>query len=159
MARSDAATPEEYLAGLPPERREALSAVRDVIRRNLPDGFEEGMQFGMIGYFVPLDRFPNTYNGQPLGLAGLASQKRHMALYLNNVYGDPATERRFRERYAATGKKLNMGKSCVRFTRLDALPLEVIGQTIAETDVDMYLERYQEVRGSSRQTRAAGSSG
>jgi hypothetical protein len=130
-----------------------------VIRRNLPPGFEEGMQFGMIGYYVPLDRFPDTYNGQPLGLAALANQKNHMALYLNNVYGDPETERRFRERYAASGKKLDMGKSCVRFTRLDALPLDVIGQTIAETDVDSFLERYQAVRGSSRRTRTAGTSG
>jgi hypothetical protein len=157
MVNTDAATPEDYLASLPPGRREALAAVRDVIRQNLPKGFEEGMQFGMIGYYVPLDRFPDTYNGQPLGLAALASQKNHMALYLNNVYGDPETERRFRERYAASGKKLNMGKSCVRFTRLDALPLEVIGRTIAETDLDAFLERYQAVRGSSRKVPAAGS--
>jgi hypothetical protein len=154
MVTSDAATPEEYLASLPPDRREAISAVRDVIRRNLPDGFEEGMQFGMIGYYVPLERFPDTYNGKPLGLAALASQKNHMALYLNNVYGDPKTERRFRERYAASGKKLDMGKSCVRFTRLDALPLDVIGRTIADTDVDSFLARYKEARGSSRRTRA-----
>jgi hypothetical protein len=158
MATSDAATPEEYLASLPPGRREAIAAVRDVILRNLPPGFEEGMQFGMIGYYVPLGRFPDTYNGQPLGLAALANQKNHMALYLNNVYGDPETERRFRERYAASGKHLDMGKSCVRFTRLDALPLDVIGRTIAETDVDSFLERYQAVRGSSRKARTAASS-
>jgi hypothetical protein len=157
MATSDAATPDEYVAGLPPERREAISAVRDVIRRNLPQGFAEGMQFGMIGYYVPLERFGDTYNGQPLGLAALANQTNHMALYLNNVYGDPATERRFRERFAASGKKLDMGKSCVRFTKLDALPLVVIGQTIAETDLESFLERYQAV-GSSRKTRAASSS-
>lgn len=157
MARSDAATPEEYLASLPPDRREAISAVRDVIRRNLSDGFEEGMQFGMIGYYVPLERFGDTYNGQPLGLAALASQKHHMALYLNNVYGDPEIEHRFRERYAASGKKFDMGKACVRFTRLDALPLDVIGRTIAETDVDSFLARYREARGSSRTTRAASS--
>lgn len=154
MARSDATTPDEYIASLAPDRRAAISAVRDVIRRNLPAGFEEGMLFRMIGYYVPLDRFPNTYNGQPLGLAALASQKNHMAIYLNNVYGDPATERRFRERYAASGKKLDMGKSCVRFTKLDALPLDVIGRTIAETDLDAFLARYEQARGSSRATRA-----
>jgi Domain of unknown function (DU1801) len=157
MVTSDAATPGEYVASLPPGRREAIAAVRDVIRRNLPDGFEEGMQFGMIGYYVQLERFPDTYNGQPLGLAALASQKNHMALYLNDVYSDPASERRFRERYAASGKKLDMGKSCVRFTRLDALPLDVIGKTIAEADVDSFLEHYREARGSSRKTRAAAS--
>jgi hypothetical protein len=157
MVTSDAATPDEYVASLPPGRREAIAAVRDVIRRNLPDGFEEGMQFGMIGYYVPLERFPDTYNGQPLGLAALASQKNHMALYLNDVYSDPASERRFRERYAASGKKLDMGKSCVRFTKLEALPLDVIGKTIAETDVESFLEHYREARGSSRKTRAAAS--
>ena len=155
MVKSDAATPDEYLAALPPDRRAAIAAVRDVIRRNLPDGFEEGMEFGMIAYYVPLERFPNTYNGHPLGLAAIASQKNHMAIYLNNVYGDPDTERRFRERYAASGKKLDMGKSCVRFRRLDALPLDVIGTTIAETSLDRFLARYEEVGGSSRATRSA----
>jgi hypothetical protein len=111
MPRSDARTPDEMIAALPPERREAISAVRDVIRANLPPGYEEGMQFGMLAWYVPLERFPDTYNGQPLGLAALASQKNYLSLYLNTVYGDPETERWFRERYAASGKKLDMGKS------------------------------------------------
>jgi Domain of unknown function (DU1801) len=153
MVSSQPTTPEAYIASLPEDRRAAIATVRDVILENLRPGFEEGMQFGMIGYFVPLSRFPNTYNGQPLGLAALANQKRHMALYLNNVYGDPETERRFRERYAASGKRLDMGKSCVRFTRLDGLALDVIGKTIAETDLETFLERYEAVRGSSRAAR------
>ena len=155
MSRLEASTPDDYIAQLPPERREAISAVRDVIRKNLPAGFKEGMEFGMIAYYVPLDRFPNTYNGRPLGLAAIASQKNHMALYLNNVYGDRETEAWFRERYAASGKKLDMGKSCVRFRRLEDLPLDVIGETIAHTDLDRYLEHYQAARGSSRATRSA----
>ena len=154
MASSDAATPDAYLASLPPERRQALTALRDVIRANLPAGYEEGMQYGMIGYFVPLERFPDTYNGQPLGLAAIASQKGYMSLYLNTVYGDPETDRWFRERYAASGKKLDMGKSCVRFRKLDDLPLDLIGETIARVPVDRYVERYQIVRGSSRKRRA-----
>jgi len=113
------------------------------------------MQYGMIGWYVPLERFPDTYNGQPLALAGLASQKGYMSLHLNNVYGDPDTERSFKERYEASGKRLDMGKSCVRFKRLEDLPLEVIGETIARTDLDRYLEHYTEARGSSRQTRKA----
>lgn len=153
MVSSDAQSPEEYLAALPEDRRVALSALRKVILDNLPPGFEEGMQFGMIGYYIPLERFPDTYNGQPLGLAAIASQKHHMALYLNNVYGDAATEARFRERYAASGKKLDMGKSCVRFRRIGDLPLDVIGKTIAEVSADHYLERYEASRGSSRATR------
>jgi len=130
-----------------------LTAVADVIRRNLPDGYREGMQYGMIGWYVPLETFPDTYNGQPLGLAGLASQKHYMSLYLNNVYGDPGLEAWFRERYAAAGKKLDMGKSCVRFRHLDDLALDVIGETIARTDLDRYLAHYLQARGSSRATR------
>ena len=106
------ATVDEYLASLPPDRRRAVEAVRDVIRRNLPAGFEEGIGYGMIAWYVPLETYPDTYNGQPLGLAALASQKRYLSLYLNNVYGNPETERWFRDRWAETGKKLDMGKSC-----------------------------------------------
>ena len=143
----------EYLASLPDDRRVAIEAVRDVVNRHLPAGFEEGFAYGMIGWYVPLATFPTTYNGQPLGLASLASQKNHMALYLNNVYGDPELERWFRERWATTGKKLDMGKSCIRFRRLDDLPLDVIGETMERTTVDEFLARYADVRGSSRPTR------
>jgi hypothetical protein len=146
MATSTARTPEEYLDSLPEDRRAAVAAVRRVILENLPKGFEEGMQYGMIGYYIPLERFPDTYNGQPLGLAALANQKQHMALYLNNVYGDRSTESRFRERWAATGKKLDMGKSCVRFRRLEDLPLDVIGQAIAGTSPDDFIAQYEASR-------------
>ncbi len=153
MPESTAQSPDEYIESLPPDRREAIRRVRDVVRANLPPGYEEGMQFGMIGWYVPLERFGDTYNGQPLGLAALASQKNHMSLYLNNVYGDRDTEQRFRERYRASGKKLDMGKSCVRFKSVDALALDVIAQAIAETDVDRFVERYTAARASSRRTR------
>jgi hypothetical protein len=138
---------------LPPDRRAAITAVRDVIRSHLPEGFEEGMAFGMIAWYVPLSTFPDTYNGQPLGLAALANQKQYMSLYLNNVYGDPETERWFRGRWATTGKKLDMGKSCVRFRHLEDLPLDVVGETIARTHLDRFLDHYREARGSSRATR------
>ena len=154
MVTSDSQTPEEYLASLPDDRREALGAVRRTILDNLRDGFREGMQYGMIGYYIPLERFPDTYNRQPLGLAALASQKRHMALYLNNVYGDAATEARFRAAYAASGKNLDMGKSCVRFRRLEDLPLDVIGEAIHGETVEGFIARYAEARGSSRKSRA-----
>ena len=132
--KSDAPTVDAYLEELPEDRREAIAAVRSVILEHLPDGFEEGMQYGMIGYYVPLDRFPDTYNGQPLSVAGLASQKRHMALYMMGVYGSDYAW--LRERWEATGHKLNMGKSCVTFRRLDDVPLEVVGEAIARTSVD-----------------------
>jgi cell division septation protein DedD len=142
MPRSPAATVDAYLASLPEDRRAAIAAVRAVINANLPDGYREGMQFGMIGWCVPLARFPDTYNGQPLGLAALASQKQYMALYLMSVYGDRELETWFRDAFAAAGKQLDMGKSCVRFKTLDALPLDVIGQTIAKVPVDAYLAKY-----------------
>lgn len=154
MPDATATTPEDYIDALPDGRREAVRAIADVVRRNLPAGFEEGMSYGMIAWYVPLERFPDTYNGQPLGLAALASQKRHMALYLNNVYGDAATEARFRAAYAASGKNLDMGKSCVRFRRLEDLPLDVIGEAIRGETVEGFIARYAEARGSSRKIRA-----
>jgi len=154
MVTSEAKTPDEYIESLPEDRREAVMAVRDTVRANLPAGFVEGMQYGMIGWYVPLERFPDTYNGQPLGLAGLASQKNYVSLYLNSVYGDPATEAWFKDRYAASGKRLNMGKSCLRFTRLEDVPLDVIGETIARVDLDSYLAGYEKTMGSARRTRA-----
>jgi len=155
MVTSAATTPDEYLASLPDDRRAAVAAVRDVVRRNLPDGFEEGMQFGMIAWYVPLERFPDTYNGHPLGFVGLASQKNYMSLYLNSVYGDPKTEAWFKARYAASGKELNMGKSCLRFRHLEDLPLDVIGETVARVRLDDFVAHYEDARGSSRRTRAA----
>ena len=154
MVSSTAPTPDDYVASLPDDRRGAVQAVRDVVNANLPDGYREGMAHGMIAWYVPLERFPDTYNGEPLGLAGLASQKRHLSLYLNNVYGNRATEAWFRQRWAETGKKLDMGKSCVRFKHLADLPLDVIAETIARADLDTFIAFYQEARGSSRTTRA-----
>jgi Domain of unknown function (DU1801) len=155
MPPSAAATPEEYIASLPEDRREAVATVREAVNRNLPPGYEEGMAYGMIAWWVPLESFPDTYNGQPLGLAGLASQKHYISLYLNTVYGSPDEEAWFKDRYAASGKRLNMGKSCLRFRHLDELPLDVIGETIARATVDRTLAHYAAARGSSRRTRSA----
>jgi uncharacterized protein YdhG (YjbR/CyaY superfamily) len=144
--KSDAATGEEYLASLPEDRREAIAAVRAVVLEHLPDGYEECMSFGMIAWVVPLSRYPDTYNQQPLALASLASQKRHMALDLNNVYSDEPTRDWFLSAYESSGKRLDMGKSCVRFKRLDDLPLDVVGQAIARTSVDDFLASYEAAR-------------
>ena len=144
--QSKAKSVEDYLSELDDTRRGAISTVRDVVLDNLPDGYEEMMLFGMITYAVPLSIFPGTYNKQPLMYAALASQKRHMALYLTNVYGDGSLEAWFRERYKATGKRLDMGKSCVRFRKLDDLPLDLVGETIAKTPIDEFLEIYRASR-------------
>lgn len=146
MAQSTAETVDEYLDELPEERRTALEAVREVILENLPEGYVETVQSGMIGYVVPLGKYPVTYNKQALQLAALASQKNYFSLYLMNVYGDPETERWFVEEYRASGKKLDMGKSCVRFKRLDDLPLDLVGRAIARTPVDDFIRLYEKSR-------------
>ena len=104
------------------------------------------MQFGMIIYVVPLSVLAGTYNGQPLMYIGLASQKRYMSLYLTNVYADKSVEEWFRERYLATGKRLNMGKSCVRFKKPEELPLELIGEVVAKTPMAKFVEVYRMTR-------------
>jgi hypothetical protein len=143
---SSASTVEEYLAGLPEDRRAAISSVRDVILKNLPKGYEEVMQYGMISYVVPHSIWPAGYHCDPkqaLTYASLGSQKNHMAVYLCTLYGDPKTEQWLSEAYEAAGKKLDMGKSCVRFKKLDDLPLEVIGQAVARVSVEAYLAWYE----------------
>jgi hypothetical protein len=146
---------EAYIEALPVERRESVRRVREVVRQHLPAGYEEGIEYGMIGWYVPLETFPDTYNGRPLGLAALANQKRYISLYLNSVYGDGDTEEWFKREYAKSGKRLDMGKSCLRFKSADDLPLELIGRTIARADLATFLKRYRAARGSSRRTRAA----
>lgn len=139
--RSDATTVEGYLASLPDERREALETVRSVILAQLPAGYEETMNWGMITYEVPLSVEPDTYNGKPLMYAALASQKHHMAVYLTAVYTDDDAAESFRDAYLATGKPLDMGKSCVRFKRIDDLPLDLLGATIGATPIDEFVAR------------------
>ncbi|HET9858814.1 MAG TPA: DUF1801 domain-containing protein [Nocardioidaceae bacterium] len=148
--QSDASSVEEYLASLPDDRREAISAVRDVVNANLPEGYRESMAFGMIGWGIPLEDYPDTYNGQPLGIAALASQKNHMAIYLMGLYASEPEEAWFREEYAERGLKLDMGKSCVRFKRLDQVPLDVIGAVIAKIPPDLYIERYEASRAMTK---------
>ncbi|KPK59623.1 MAG: hypothetical protein AMS21_09830 [Gemmatimonas sp. SG8_38_2] len=139
--RSDAATVEEYLSDLPDDRRSAIEAVRRTILEHLPDGFEEVMNWGMITYQVPLETYPDTYNGKPLMYAALASQKNYMAIYLTGIYMSDDSRREFEAAYKATGKRFDVGKSCVRFKRLDDLPLELIGESIASADVDSFVAR------------------
>ena len=148
-------TAEEYIAGLPEERAGQISQLRELILRKLPAGYTEEMGFGMITYVIPLETYPNTYNGHPLMYAALASQKRHMAVYLMNVYGDDETLKWFTEGFAASGKKLDMGKSCVRFKKLEDLPLELIGETIARTPATKYIACYEASRASMEANRKA----
>ena len=149
------ATVEEYIAGLPEGRAEQITRLRELILQRLPEGYAEEMDFGMIAYVIPLEIYPDTYNGHPLMYAALASQKRHMSLYLMNVYGDCETQRWFTEGFAAAGKKLDMGKACVRFRNMDDLPLELIGEAIARTSVAEYIANYQASRAAMAENRKA----
>jgi hypothetical protein len=151
--QNDARSVEEYLACLNDDRREALTAIRDVIVENLPDGYEERMQYGMISYSVPLTRYPDTYNGQPLAMASLASQKNYVSVYLTGIYCSPAEEQWFTEEYRKTGKRLDMGKSCVRFRKLDDIPLDLIGHAVARLGVDRFIEVHATARAEARRSR------
>lgn len=158
--QSKAKTVDEYLAGLPDDRREALQALRKVIRKNLGKGYQEGMQYGMPGWFVPHSVYPPGYHcnpTEPLPFVGMASQKNHMSLYLMCVYGhsDGSALAEFQKAWAKTGKKLDMGKACVRFKKLDDLALDVIGETIKSIPVRKYIEHYEAAILTSNKAAAA----
>ena len=144
--RSNAATVEEYLNELAPDRREQIEAVRNVVLDKLPEGYAESMNWGMISWEIPLDRYPKTYNKQPLMYAALASQKNYISLYLMCVYVHDGTQTEFERRFKASGNKLKMGKSCVRFKTTDDLPMDLIADTVASTSVDDYIKSYEAAR-------------
>ncbi len=147
----------KYLDALPADRRAVLSAVRQVINDNLPDGYEEGMQFGMIGWYVPLSLYPAGYGENPkvpLPLVGLASQKSGMVLHFLCFYGHPTLSTWFTTEYQKSGKKLDMGKGCVRFKKLEDLALDVVGRTVARVPVEEHMANYRAAR--SRMGRRVG---
>jgi len=146
MPRSTAKTVAEYLAQLPEDRRATIAAVRAHVLRHLPKGYEETMSAGMIAYVIPLARFPKTYNGQPLWYAALASEKSYCSLHLMRAYGDPQQTAMLQQAFARAGKKLDMGKACLRFKRVEDLELESIGAVIAGTPPETYIEIYQKSR-------------
>jgi len=144
--QSSAQTVNEYISSLPENRREQIEKVRKVILNYLPKGYEEVMNWGMITYQVPLDRYPDTYNKKPLMYAALASQKNYMSLYLIGVYMHDSLRQQFEKKYKASGKKMNVGKSCVRFKTIEDLPLDVIGKAIATFDVDHFIKETERAR-------------
>ena len=138
--QSKATTVAAYLEELPEDRREAIATVRQVILDNLPEGYVEAMNWGMISYEIPLETYPDTYNGQPLMYAALASQKNHMAVYLMGIYMFDERRDDFERRYKATGKRFDVGKSCVRFRKLDDLPLDLIAEAVAMVPMTEHIE-------------------
>ena len=148
-AKSSSAKPttvKQYIDGLPEDRRKAIRAVRAAVNRALPKGYKEGVQYGMIGWFVPHSIFPAGYHcdpKQPVPFAGLASQKGYMSLYLMCVYGDAKHRAWFEKAWKKSGKKLSMGKSCVRFKHVDDLALDVIEEAIARVPVKDFIAHYE----------------
>jgi len=143
-----ATTVEEYLAKLPDARREALAALRETVVQNLPDGYEEGIQYGAIGYYVPHSVCPDGYHTdpkQPVPFLSLASKKSGMTLNFFGLYCDEAAKERFSKAWTKSGHKLDMGAACVRFKKLEDVPLDVVAQTIAAIPVDEFLDNYESI--------------
>ena len=146
MGAGKVTTAKEYLASLPAERRRSLEAVRKVILEHLPKGYKESVGFGVLTYAIPLEVFPDTYNKAPLAIACLAAQKNHNSLYLMGAYGDPKQRKALEDGFRKAGKKLDMGKSCVRFKSADDLPMDVIATAIGAIPPDKYIKIYEASR-------------
>jgi len=149
MVSSNAQTADEYIAGLPEGRAEVVSAVRELLLANLPLGIEENMNWGMISYEVPLSVCSKTYNGKPLMFAALAAQKHHYSVYLSGIYSFENLKQEFERDYLATGKRYDVGKGCIRFRKLEDLPLDVIAKAISAVDMETFVARYQEIHPNS----------
>lgn len=146
MATSKETTAEAYLESLPAERRAVLAKVRAVVRKHLPKGYVETMNWGMLAYEIPLSRYPVTYNKQPLMYLALAAQKNNYALYLTTVSSDAVLMGKLAAAYKAAGRKLDMGKGCLRFRTLEELPMTLIGEMVASTPVDKRIQIYEKSR-------------
>ncbi|MBI3831630.1 MAG: DUF1801 domain-containing protein [Planctomycetes bacterium] len=146
MARSSAKTVAAYLKELPAERRAVIAGMLKLLRRHVPKGYREALTWGSICYEIPLERFPNTYNGQPLMYLALAAQKNYCVLHLMCVYMNPVKQKFLRDAFKKAGKKLDMGKACIRFKSLDDLPLKAIAKVIASVKPEGYMAYYEKSR-------------
>jgi uncharacterized protein YdhG (YjbR/CyaY superfamily) len=153
-------TPKEYLDNLPEDRRKAMRQVRAAVNRGMPKGYQETIQYGMIGWSVPHRLYPDGYHcdpKQPVPFASIASQKNHMAIYLMCTYIDEAERAWLEQEWAKTGKKLDMGKSCIRFKRVEDLPLELITEAVSRVPVEKFLARYRELIPAGKRKKRQGS--
>jgi uncharacterized protein YdhG (YjbR/CyaY superfamily) len=151
--KSESLTVEDYIQNLPEDRRTVIDKLRKIIKKNLPEGFSEEINYGMIGYVVPLSVYPRGYldkKDQPLPFINIASQKNYIALYHMGIYADPELLKWFKVEYAATcSSKLDMGKSCIRFKKLEDIPFKLIGQLASKISVKRWIEMYESGRGNS----------
>jgi uncharacterized protein YdhG (YjbR/CyaY superfamily) len=149
MQNKVASTPEEYIAALPADRRAPITAVRSMVKKHLPNGYAEFVNYGMLNYGIPLTKLPKP-DGQPLCYVALAAQKNYCSLYLMSVYGDKRHEKKLRDAFDAAGKKLDMGKSCIRFQTADDLPLEAVGEIIGSVSSEKWIEIFEASRKKKR---------
>jgi uncharacterized protein YdhG (YjbR/CyaY superfamily) len=155
--QSKATTVDAYIAELPEDRQKAVSKLRSIIKKKLPRGFKEGMGYGMIGWSVPHSIYPAGYHctpTDPLPFMGLASQKNFIALYHMGIYADPTLLKWFQDAHAkASTKKLDMGKSCIRFKKPEDIPFELIGELASKISVEDWIKRYEAVLNSGKRTK------
>jgi len=151
-------TVKEYLDALPADRKKAVQAIRKVIRANIDKDFKEGIQYGTIAWFLPHSKYPAGYHcdpSQPLPFAGLAARKNHIAISMFCLYGNEPEEAKFRKEWAATGKRLDMGKACVRVKKLEDAPLDVIGRVFKRMTAKKFVAFYESaIAPNSKKTRA-----
>lgn len=155
--QSKAITAEQYLAELPPDRQKPMEELRKVIKKNLPKGFQEGMGYGMLGYSVPHSKYPAGYHcnpKDPLPFMGLASQKNFIALYHMGIYSDPKLLKWFQDAHAkASPKKLDMGKSCIRYKKAEDIPYKLIGELCTKMTPDDWIKCYEAVLNRGKSTK------
>lgn len=152
-------TPDEYIASLPADRRRELAAVRQVVKKNMPKGYEEMYLWGMISWSIPLSRFPDTYNKQPLCYIALAAQKNYSSLYMMGCYGDAGQLALLKKAFADAGKNLDMGKSCIHFQVAADLPLAAIGKLVAAVTPEKWIAIYEKSRLMTKDGRAKAAKG
>jgi hypothetical protein len=150
MVSNKPATIEDFLAALPEDRRQVMAKLRQLVKKSLPKGYEEQLGYGMICYVIPLDQYPKTYNGQPLCYVALAAQKNHYSLYLTGPYMQPEQAEALQHAFLAAGKKLDMGQSCLRFKKLEDLPLEAVEKVIGGIPPESFIESYETSRARPR---------
>jgi hypothetical protein len=143
---SNVKTPAQYIASLPADRGKTIATVRALVNKHIPRGFDECIVWGTIGWAIPLSRYPDTYNKQPICYVALSSQKNYCSLYLMGAYSSSSQLEQLKEAFKAAGKKLDMGKCCVHFESPDDLPLEAIGKLISAISTEQWIEIYEQSR-------------
>ncbi|HIA28447.1 MAG TPA: DUF1801 domain-containing protein [Planctomycetes bacterium] len=141
--QSTAATPKEYIDSLPEDRQPTIRKLRSLIRKHLPKGYKEAMRWGFITYEVPLKVCPETYNGEPLMYAAIASQKRHYGVYLCGMYSIPAIQKKLVSQWKKRGTRLDMGKSCIRIASWEKCEPDLIAEAIASVPMEEFVKVYQ----------------